>query len=272
MEVIMLGTGNALVTKCYNTCFVLKDNNEYMLIDGGGGNQILSQLEAVNISYSDLHHIFVTHKHIDHILGIIWVVRMILQGVNGVNSGVNSGKHNEQEYFVYGHEDVIKIIEDMSRTLIRDKEVKLIGRILHFIAVSDGEEREIIGHKFKFFDIHSDKAKQFGFTMDSGKLVCCGDEPLNETIKNCAQNASWLMLEAFCLESEADIFNPYEKKHSTVKDSCQKAQGVNADNLILYHTEDKNIEKRKELYLEEGKKYFNGNICVPDDLETINIG
>ncbi|MCR5265235.1 MAG: MBL fold metallo-hydrolase [Cyanobacteria bacterium RUI128] len=264
MDVVMLGTGNALVTKCYNTCFVLKDNNEQMLVDGGGGNQILSRLDTANISYNDLHHIFVTHKHIDHILGIIWVIRMILQGCNG-------GKLNDSEYFVYGHEEVIRIIEDMSRTLIRDKEVKLIGRILHFIPVLDGEEKEIIGHKFKFFDIHSDKAKQFGFSIDGGKLVCCGDEPLNETINAYTQNAGWLMLEAFCLESEADIFNPYEKKHSTVKDSCQKAQRVNVKSLILYHTEDKNIENRKELYTKEGEKYFSGKIYVPDDLEIIKI-
>ena len=262
MEIVMLGTGNALVTKCYNTCFVLKDANGYMLVDGGGGNQILSQLEAVNISYFDIYHIFVTHKHIDHILGVIWVIRMILQGGRGKCSG---------DYFVYGHEEVIKILEDMSRTLIRDKEVKLIGDILHFVTVKDGEEREIIGHKFKFFDIHSTKAKQFGFTMDDKKLVCLGDEPYDETVKEYVQNAGWLMHEAFCLESDADIFNPYEKKHSTVKDACITAQEMNIKNLILYHTEDKNIQNRKELYSQEGKQYFNGNLYIPDDMEVINI-
>ena len=32
----MLGTGNAVVTECYNTCFVLSENNNYFLVDGGG--------------------------------------------------------------------------------------------------------------------------------------------------------------------------------------------------------------------------------------------
>ena len=27
MKLIMLGTGNALVTKCYNTCFVFENQN-----------------------------------------------------------------------------------------------------------------------------------------------------------------------------------------------------------------------------------------------------
>lgn len=259
MKLTMLGTGNALVTKCYNTCFVLNENNEYLLVDGGGGNQILSQLEQAKISCGDLHNIFVTHKHIDHILGIVWVIRIILQN-----------HKNEGEYYVYGHKEVIEILENMCRTLIREKETKLIGTVLKFITIENNEEKDIIGHRFRFFDIHSDKATQFGFTIDN-EIVCCGDEPYNDTIKDYVKNAKWLMHEAFCLDSEADLFNPYEKKHSTVKDACQKAQENNIKNLILYHTEDKNIKNRKELYTAEGRQYFNGNLYIPDDLESIEL-
>ena len=46
MKLTILGTGNAMVTKCYNTCFAIEQNDEYFLVDGGGGNQILSQLEG----------------------------------------------------------------------------------------------------------------------------------------------------------------------------------------------------------------------------------
>ena len=35
-ELIMLGTGNAMVTKCYNTCFALRNEEEYFLVDAGG--------------------------------------------------------------------------------------------------------------------------------------------------------------------------------------------------------------------------------------------
>jgi ribonuclease Z len=40
----MLGTGNAMVTKCFNTCFAIADDDTYLL-DAGGGNGILRQLE-----------------------------------------------------------------------------------------------------------------------------------------------------------------------------------------------------------------------------------
>lgn len=51
MKITFLGTGNALTTKCYNTCFLLQENDDYFLVDGGGGNQILSQLEKINVDW-----------------------------------------------------------------------------------------------------------------------------------------------------------------------------------------------------------------------------
>ena len=80
-----------------------------------------------------------------------------------------------------------------------------------------------------------------------------------------------ILHEAFCLYDQAEEFHPYEKHHSTAKDACELAESLRVKNLILYHTEDKNISRRKELYTSEGKKYFRGNIFVPEDLETIDL-
>lgn len=76
------------------------------------------------------------------------------------------------------------------------------------------------------------------------------------------------MLEAFCMYGEADIFKPYEKHHSTVKEACRQAEALHIPNLILYHTEDTHLEQRKELYGAEGRQYYHGNLYVPDDLES----
>ena len=79
------------------------------------------------------------------------------------------------------------------------------------------------------------------------------------------------MHEAFCLYSERDIFKPYQKFHSTAKDACEIAEKLNAENLLLYHTEDTHLSNRKKLYTAEGKQYFSGNIVVPDDGEKFTI-
>lgn len=74
-----------------------------------------------------------------------------------------------------------------------------------------------------------------------------------------------------CLDSEADIYKPYEKMHSTVKTASEIAERLNIKNLVLYHTNDNDLKNRKKLYTEESKRYFSGNVYVPDDLDVITL-
>ena len=39
-KLIMLGSGHAMVTKCYNTCFAIQNESGIVLVDAGGGNGI----------------------------------------------------------------------------------------------------------------------------------------------------------------------------------------------------------------------------------------
>ena len=81
MKLTMLGTGKAVVTECYNTCFVLSDGKKHFLVDGGGGSGILKQLKSAGIDWKEIRDIFVTHRHMDHILGVMWLIRMIAQAM-----------------------------------------------------------------------------------------------------------------------------------------------------------------------------------------------
>ena len=262
----MLGTGNALVTECYNTCFVLEDGDQRFLVDGGGGGTILAQLKHAGFDWKDMRHIFVTHRHIDHLLGIVWMMRIICQFMS-------HGEY-EGEVWIYSHAEVLGLLRDIVSKLLREKDARHIDDQVHLVELADGDTLDIIGHKTTFFDIGSTKATQFGFSMDMGDgkhLVCCGDEPLSEAGRPYARNAEWMLHEAFCLYSQADIFDPYEKHHSTVKDACELAEGLGVRNLLLYHTEDMNIARRRELYTAEGQQYFSGRLWIPDDLESIEL-
>ena len=263
---ILLGTGNATVTKCFNTCFAIKTGEEYFLVDTGGGNGIMTQLEKAGIPMESIHEIFMSHEHTDHLLGLIWLIRMI---ATKMKKGQYEGNLN-----IYCHADLKEIILTITRLTVQAKFFNMIGERIFIHPVEDNEERDILGYHVTFFDIHSTKAKQFGFCMqldEDEKLTCCGDEPYNELEQKYAENSTWLLHEAFCLYGQADEFKPYEKHHSTVKDACEMASDLNVENLILYHTEDKNIEHRQELYLEEGKVYYDGNLFVPDDLDVIEL-
>ena len=106
MKITLLGTGNAQVTECYNTCFVMDDEDGKILVDGGGGNTLLRQLKKAGYSWKDMRDIIVTHKHIDHLIGIIWMLRMILQGM--------SRKQYEGEARIYAHDEVIGLLRQLA--------------------------------------------------------------------------------------------------------------------------------------------------------------
>lgn len=266
MRLTMLGTGNAVTTHCFNTCFVLEENGEYLLVDGGGGNGLMVQLRRAGIDWTRVRHVFLTHKHVDHLLGIVWLMRMYLQSMR-------MGSF-EGEAFIYGHDEVLTLLLDFAHKLLPARDVALIGTRLHLVEVFDGETLRLIGHDVTFFDIQSTKTKLFGFALDLGegrRLTCCGDEAITPVGKRYARNSDWLLHEAFCLYADRDVFRPYEKHHSTMRDACQTAEELGVRNLLIYHTEDSDLPHRKERYGAEGRACFSGNLVIPDDLEVIEL-
>ena len=236
MELIMLGTGNAMVTRCYNTCFVLSSGEEYFLVDAGGGNGIFKQLEQAGVPFTGIREMFVTHAHTDHILGAIWVIRKI--------ATLMSNDKYRRNFIVYGHNEVIDALRTFCRLTLPGKILKYIDERIFWGEVKDGTRKEILGLPICFFDILSTKMKQFGFRVllpDGQVLVCLGDEPYNE------------------------------KHHSTALDAGRLAEALGVKHLVLYHTEDKTLAERKEAYTREASSVFTGRVYVPDDLERISL-
>ena len=266
MELTMLGTGHAVVTECYNTCFVLKDGERHLLVDGGGGIGLLRQFRHAGLAWQDMREIFVTHKHLDHLGGILWMLRMLCQSM--------SRGGGPAEVRIYGHDEMVKLLETMALMLLDHAAEAVLGDRLKLVEVKDGERGSLLGHPATFFDIEANKAKQYGFSLEyepGKKLTCCGDEPFSDRERRYAEGADWLLHEAFCLYSEREIFKPYDKHHSTVKDACELAEELGVKNLLLYHTEDRHLHERKQLYTDEGRQVYRGNLFVPDDLETIPL-
>lgn len=268
-QITMLGTGNATVSQIYNTCFVLQTPSTLMLVDAGGGNGILAQLKKVNVRISDIHHLFVTHAHTDHVLGVVWVIRMVAQC-----------KGYEGLLHVYGNDKVMKVIKTIIDMILAKKQLAKVAERVVFHQLEDGDCFEVGDMKLECFDIQSTKEKQFGFRAElpssdeSDKplvLACLGDEPYNEQNRRYIVGADWMMCEAFCLYADRDTFKPYEKCHSTALDAGKLAEELGVKNLILYHTEEKTLANRKENYTREAAENFKGRIFVPDDLEVIEL-
>lgn len=264
-KLIVLGTGNALVTKCYNTCFAIYNGEEYLLVDAGGGNQILSILENKNIEINKIRNMILTHAHTDHILGAIWIIRIIAQKIE-------TGKY-QGDFNIFVHKELKEKLIKMCQLVLSKKLTILFDDRINFVETENEQKEEIIGNEVTFFDIYSTKESQYGFSMqiENKILTCLGDEPMNPKCEKFVQNVDWLLCEAFCLYEDREKFNPYKRHHSTVKDEAETAERLNVKNLVLWHTEDSNLRERKVNYTTEAQKYYKGNIYVPDDLEEINL-
>ncbi len=265
VKLTMLGTGHAMVTKCYNTCFILDSGSGSVLVDAGGGNGILTQIEKAGVKWQEIQSLFITHAHTDHILGCIWVLRKM-------DSLIKSGKY-EGIFRIYGLKENLDYLKDSCSFLLKAS----LSDTIQFIPICGGDKLTECGMEFEVIDIHSTKKKQLGFKAlisdhdHELSLVCLGDEPCHPTSEPYVKNADWLLSEAFCLRSDAALFHPYEKKHSTAYDVGQMAERLGVKNLVLYHTEDTDLENRARKYTEEVRINYKGKVFVPRDLDMIRI-
>jgi ribonuclease Z len=108
-ELTILGSSSATPTQNrHPTAQVLNIRERFFLIDCGEGTQ--SQLVRYKIKYSRIGHIFISHLHGDHYLGLMGLLStMHLQGRNN-------------EIHLYGQQELMDIIElqlRLSQTVLR---------------------------------------------------------------------------------------------------------------------------------------------------------
>lgn len=266
-KILVLGTGDAIATNCYNACFILQNDNQYFLVDTGGGNPIINQIENAGVNIVDIHDLFISHKHIDHLLGVFFVLRIICYKIVQ-NKYV--GKLN-----IYCAKEVKEIIERFVVDTFPTKNFGIYHDNIVFHDIQDTQEYKVIGYKIKILDLYpKEDIVQYGFQtkLNNGKtFTFLGDIPCSEKNYEKIRNTDWVCHEVFCRETENELFQPHKHNHSTVKEVAENMQALGVKNLVLWHTRDNELKKRKELYTKEAKEYFSGNVYVPNDLEEIEL-
>ena len=72
------------------------------------------------------------------------------------------GKY-EGEFNIYGHNEVVNILNTLSNMMLTKKLLKFVGNGINICEVCHGDKIDVIGMNIEFFDIESTKDKQFGF-------------------------------------------------------------------------------------------------------------
>lgn len=262
-KLVFLGTGHALAYHCYTTCLALTDGERTFVTDGGGGNGVFMQMERANMRPDDVTDLFISHAHTDHLIGAIWLVRVI--GHQFDRSGRTTPLH------VYGHASVLETFRTICNLLVGGQVLSHFDKDIIFHAVESGDTHTIGHWQVTFFDTGAAKTTQYGWraTLENGKtLVFLGDEPLTDVGLPYAKNADYLVHEAMCLEADADKYHPHRIHHSSVVDAANNATRAGAKHLILFHAEDKDLDTRKARYTAEAAAHFDGPVDAPDDLDV----
>ena len=171
MKATFLGTGCAMVLKRYNTCFLLEEDTSKLLVDAGGGSEILIRLDKLGVPVTARGGMFVTHSHSDHILGTPWVIRAVATAM--AEEGYTG------TFTVAACQRTLSDIRTICEMILGKKLTKFFDSQILFRQVTDGEELDLAGFHITAFDIGSKKMQQFGFLLDlpDGQHLCfAGDE------------------------------------------------------------------------------------------------
>ncbi len=260
-QIVFLGTGNGMPIASSCSSLLIKNEKTNILIDVGGGHDILVQFHRANIDPTTVDNIFISHYDSDHILGIVPLVRAFHRW----------GEPKMRKIFCSA---IVKEAIESLFTFVAKKHYHEVKPYLEFVIVNDGDTFSINGWEISFFDLQSNKTHQLGCSIifeDQKKLSFLGDEPLKEHCLDRLQGTDILIHEAFCLDDAKDTFKPHEKNHGTVKEAAMNATKIGAKQLVFYHMEDNTLANRKVEYLTEAKEYFHGEVFVPVDLDTFEF-
>ncbi len=295
IDVIILGTSGAAPSSDRGLSSVaIRYNGSILLMDCGEGTQRQMLIYGLNIS--KVKHIFITHIHCDHVLGVAGLVRTL--SLYGRTSPLNI-------YVPKGFESSIRSIIEFDKAIIR-YQINVVGIGSGDVIREDGftvrafklnHSVPAYGYAFREDDrIHFDekraralgvKGKMFSEIMKrkskiiNGKRVrldeisertpgrviiyAADTRPSPSTIRVAANSDLLIHDSTFC-DGEAKLAK--ERKHSTSREAATVAKRAKAKRLILTHISTRYRDTAQ--LLKEARSVFK-NTDLADDGMLIQV-
>jgi len=270
-SVTILGSNSAMpVYDRHPSAQVLNVNEKLYLIDCGEGTQM--QIQKYGIRTSKINHIFISHLHGDHYLGLIPLLdTFALLGrkqaihlfapppmlkIIELHGAINGWKLEDSPYPLHFH----PIDSQNSAVLLDNPQIKVTSIPLNhrvpctgFLFEEKPKERKMMSDQIKVFKIPYTAIpaikKGGDYTTEEGRVVLneiltsdpplprsyayCSDTAYTETILPLIKNVDLLYHEATYLEDRVEM--AAERGHSTAMEAAKIAQKADAKQLLLGH-------------------------------------
>lgn len=268
-EVVFLGTSAAAPSIHRNLSgHMILAADQRFLLDCGEGTQ--RQILRSGIGFKRLHHVLLTHAHLDHILGLGGLVSTLSRWEGIESLAIFGGKHtlNRVERLIYGvvldaarSDFDIRLIDigpgviwESSKFQVRAFPARHRGRSnfgyifeersfrpflvdrAEELSVPAGPERRqlVLGNCITLVDGRTIAPDDVLGAVEKGtKVVFGGDGESNDDLLHAASGADLLISEATFLEEEAEEARNFG--HTTAKRAARLAKQAEVKNLILTH-------------------------------------
>jgi ribonuclease Z len=242
-----------------NAAFAVSDGVEppRWLVDCGPG--IVRRLSESDLYIGAIEHVFLTHQHGDHLLGVPMLN----------NARWDLGNH--AHLTIHGPASALAAVRRVTHAVFPDHRARLRKSVsfhVHSTALPVTDERIGAVLVRSAPARHSVPAVAYRFDLSEGAVVFSGDTAPSETIAELARGADLLIHDAtFSGSREAGTNEP---DHSTPRDAGHVADRAGVRSLALVHLPPEASGFEDEIR-REASAVFHGEVLIPNDGDVIEV-
>jgi ribonuclease Z len=251
-----LGTGDSLNPERAQTSLAVPlAGDETMLIDASSGTVLLGRLEAAGIPLESVRHVFISHRHFDHVGGLA----PLLIGLAALP---------DASLTVHAASETLRALRGYLGLTIPGAE-DWLGQRLGWHELVPGRPVEVGETEITPF-LMNHGLECVGFRIarvDSLAVFAVDTRPCPEVVEN-ASGADLLIHDAYGPHSAAE--QAHAMGHSTATDAGEVAREAGVLRLVLSHLRASRFVDPQAL-VAEAESAFGGPVNVAEDLDVVHI-
>jgi ribonuclease Z len=251
-----LGTGDSLNPERAQTSLAIPlEGDETMLIDTSSGTVLLGRLEAAGIPLESVRHVFVSHRHFDHVGGLAPLLTAL-------------AALPEASLTVYAASETLRALRGYLHLTIPGAEGWL-GRRLSWHELVPGKPTRVGETEITPF-LMNHGLECVGFRVarsDSVAVFAVDTRPCPEVVEN-ASGADLLVHDTYGPQSAAE--RAHAMGHSTATEAGEVARAAGVLRLVLTHLRASRFVN-PEVLAAEAESAFGGPVKAADDLDIVHF-
>jgi ribonuclease BN (tRNA processing enzyme) len=251
-----LGTGDSLNPERAQTSLAVPlASDETMLIDASSGTVLLGRLEAAGIPLEAVRHVFVSHRHFDHVGGLA----PLLTGLAALP---------EASLTVHAASETLRALRGYLGLTIPGAE-DWLGKRLGWHELVPGKPTEVGETEVTPF-LMNHGLECVGFRIaraDSIAVFAVDTRPCLEVIEN-ARGAELLIHDTYGPQSAAQ--QAHAMGHSTATDAGEVARAAGVLRLVITHLRASRFVDPEAL-VAEAEAAFGGPVDAAEDLDIVHF-